>query len=172
MKILHFLFIAFILQTSYSDHSVWDFCKIFFKVLMGDNEYYLEISPYTLLNADVSFFIIVSVCIIMVILMLNMLIALISESHGDVMRLEKQAERYEKLHLMINSYATSKWNKVFHSKTKVHQASSSSVNYCSFLRYEENISVEVAEKIEEKKKLDDIMELLEGIKEQVKTKQV
>ena len=37
----------------------------------------------------------------MVILMLNMLIALISESHGDVMKLEKQAEVYEKHQLII-----------------------------------------------------------------------
>ncbi len=108
--------------------------------------------------------------------MLNMLIALISESHGDVMKLEKQAERYEKLHLIINSYQVSLW-RLLSNVLKKRKGDSEGdspilteknfVKYCSFLRYEEHLSVELAEKQEEKKKFEIISQKLEEIKEQM-----
>ena len=106
-----------------------------------------------------------------------MLIALISESHGDVMKLENQAERYEKLHLMIDSYRTNDWKEFVKTlfpcfsqrnnqpdnsrmtnpeEKEAFSLDDDSKQYCSFLRYEENINIEEAERIDAKKKIDDI----------------
>ncbi len=168
------------MQKSYEQHNLWELCKIFYSVLLGNYEDYLQIDPYTLLNPDLSFFIIVGVSIIMVILMLNMLIALISESHGDVMKLEKQAERYEKLHLMIDSQLTINWvsfifpclfrrdsqrdnpkvSTTLHNQDTPEQGKR---RYCSFVRYEENISIEEAERALNKKKIDDISTNIEKL---------
>ena len=161
------------LQTTYTDHTLWKFCKVFYLVLLGQYDGYLSINPGTLLDSDVSFLIIISVSIIMVILMLNMLIALISESHGDVMKLERQAERYEKLHLMINSYQSSKTRLVKRffrgcSKSKKNEMLDDKfIKYCGFVRYEENISVEMAEKLEERRRQEAISHKLERIKEKM-----
>ena len=164
------------MQQTYDKYSLWEFCKLFYIVLLGNYEDYLQIDNNAQLDSDLSFFIVVGFSIIMVILMLNMLIALISESHGEVMKLEKQAERYEKLHLMIDSYRTNDWkrflrtlfpcfaprqalpeNRRVSSVTEDRDSlEEDSKRYCSFLRYEENINIEEAERLEAKKKIDDI----------------
>jgi hypothetical protein len=153
-------------------------------VLLGNYEDYLDIDAKAQLNSELSFFIVVWFSIFMVILMLNMLIALISESHGDVMKLEKQAERYEKLHLMIDSYRTNDWREFLKTlfpcfsqrrnqpemrrSTNTEERDVSSLDddskkYCSFLRYEENINIEEAERIDAKKKIEDISMNLDKI---------
>ena len=57
----------------------------------------------TALNTDLYFFILFAATIIVVIVMLNLLIAIISDSFEKVMAIERQAEVFEKLQLIISS---------------------------------------------------------------------
>jgi hypothetical protein len=95
--------IAFLLQNNYQSHKPWEFVKIFYFILLGDFGDYQGLDGDTSLNTDLYFFILFGVTIIVVIVMLNLLIAIISDSFEKVMAIEKQAEVFEKLQLILQS---------------------------------------------------------------------
>lgn len=70
-------------------------------MLMGDFADYKTVAETTALNQDLFFIILLTVTVLIVIVMLNLLIAIISDSFEKVMALEKQAEVFEKLQLII-----------------------------------------------------------------------
>ena len=97
--------------------------------------------------------------------MLNMLIALISESHEDVMKLEHQAAVYEKLQLIIDisqsslRYFKRSLDEKDNNETEEHQ-------YISILKNQKSIivtEVEMGDKIDEMR--DEIKEISKTIKE-------
>lgn len=81
-------------------------------MLLGDfgdyrNESPTPKSPDTWLDEshNLSFMILFIFTLVMVIVMLNLLIAIISDSFEKVMALEQQSENYEKLHLILENEA-------------------------------------------------------------------
>ena len=70
---------------------------------MGDFGDFQGLDGDTSLNTGLYFFILFSVTIIVVIVMLNLPNAIISDSFEKVMAVEKQAEVFEKLQLILHS---------------------------------------------------------------------
>ena len=68
-------------------------------MLLGDFDDYR--STETAMNIDLYFIILLGATLFIVIVMLNLLIAIISDAFEKVMALEKQAEVFEKLQLII-----------------------------------------------------------------------
>ena len=97
--------------------------KIFYFILLGDFGGYQELDGDTALNTDLYFLILFVVTIIVVIVMLNLLIAIISDSFEKVMAIEKQAEVFERLQLILHSkrniskkdldFFKEKWKRVY-----------------------------------------------------------
>ena len=141
------------MQTSYGDHNLWFFMKSFYYILLGDYGDFKGMDPNTALSDDIYFFTLLAVTVIMVILMLNMLIALISESHGDVMKFEHQASIYEKLQLIIG--IKSSFLAMIKSRLFSADKENSKNNYLFFLqsqKYVENKTLEVSDQIADLKK--------------------
>jgi hypothetical protein len=126
-------------------------------------------APNTALSVDLYFLILVSVTIIMVIVMLNMLIALISESHGDVMKLEHQAAVYEKLQLIIdisNSTLVSFENWL----RKPGRIIDTDQEYISILKNQKTLQVSEVQIGEEMKEIRYELEDLKRIVKEIKAK--
>ncbi len=86
------IFLAFLLQTGFQDHNPWEFLKIFYYILLGDFGDFKGLDSS--LNTNLYFLIVVGVSLALVIVMLNLLIAIISDSFEKVMALDKQAALY------------------------------------------------------------------------------
>ena len=111
------------MQNNYTDNNIWYLLKTFYLLLLGDFGYYQGLDEGLALDADLFFIILIAVTLITMIVLLNLLIAIISESFNKVMALESQARIYEMYHLnlelrkMISSSAQEiykeKWQSIY-----------------------------------------------------------
>lgn len=126
LKIFFFnkkLNLVYLLQNNYTDNNIWYLLKTFYLLLLGDFGYYQGLDEGLALDADLFFIILIAVTLITMIVLLNLLIAIISESFNKVMALESQARIYEMYHLnlelrkMISSSAQEiykeKWQSIY-----------------------------------------------------------
>ena len=87
------------LQNSYNSYNPWEFFQKFYYIMLGDFDDYRDSSDP--LDSDIFFVILFITTLFINIVMLNLLIAIISDSFEKVMAMEKQAEVFEKLQIIM-----------------------------------------------------------------------
>ena len=122
--------------------------KIFYYILYGNFEDFINVSYSSGLDSELFFLILVPLSVFLVVIMLNLLIAIISDSFEKVMALEKQAVTYEKLQLIIESERTmSKRNK--EARVKQIEGKYIYVLENEFLQNSEDVEERLRSKIDE-----------------------
>ena len=96
-------FLAYILQTEYEQFNLWQYFQTFYRLLLGDFGNYNDIS--TLIEDNLYFLILLTATIILVIVMLNLLIAIISDTFEKVMAEIRQNEVHEQLQLILEFFS-------------------------------------------------------------------
>ena len=90
--------IAFNLQESY-EKNIYEVFRAFFNVLMGDSSLFDEInSSFSVLI----FILYVIACLALVVIMMNLIIAFISDNYSEVSKVNEMANSYERLNILVD----------------------------------------------------------------------
>jgi lipopolysaccharide export LptBFGC system permease protein LptF len=90
-----------LLQNTYGEKSQWFFFKMFYKAILGDGGDYDGLNESTPEFEEFFFVIYFVLTVFFIVIMLNLLIAIISETFGKVTSVESKAFQYERLNIII-----------------------------------------------------------------------